>query len=34
MAVPDLEKIVKIVFAGDDTSLGKTITSVAAGLMR
>ena len=32
MAVPDLEKIVKIIFAGDDTDLGKTITSVGGGL--
>jgi TP901 family phage tail tape measure protein len=32
MAVPDLEKIVKIIFAGDDTNLGKTITSVGGGL--
>jgi TP901 family phage tail tape measure protein len=32
MAVPDLEKIVKIIFAGDDTNLGQTITSVGGGL--
>jgi TP901 family phage tail tape measure protein len=32
MAVPDIQKIVKIVFAGDDTSLGKTINSVGGGM--
>lgn len=32
MAVADLEKIVKIIFAGEDTGLSKTINSVSKGL--
>jgi TP901 family phage tail tape measure protein len=34
MPVPDIEKLVRIVFAGDDSALGQTISNVGSGMDR